>query len=166
MSERAAIKPERPARVALSVLALCFALSVLGRGLGESFTVFLKPISESFGWDRAEGGFYNGLGRDLGVEDSRPSYWSPSEAIGAAAVLATATGNETYWDDYDRAWDYALTHLVDARHGGWFKAPARPDARLARRKGDGLDPDYHPAGACFEALRCLGGDVADGRVAT
>jgi MFS family permease len=54
MSERAAIKPERPARVALSVLALCFTLSVLGRGLGESFTVFLKPISESFGWDRAE----------------------------------------------------------------------------------------------------------------
>jgi MFS family permease len=40
--------------VALNVLALCFALSVLGRGLGESFTVFLKPISESFGWDRAE----------------------------------------------------------------------------------------------------------------
>ncbi len=42
------------ARVALVVLALCFALSVLGRGLGESFTVFLKPISESFGWDRGQ----------------------------------------------------------------------------------------------------------------
>lgn len=47
-------KPPKPARVALNVLALCFALSVLGRGLGESFTVFLKPISESFGWDRAQ----------------------------------------------------------------------------------------------------------------
>jgi len=46
--------PLKSARVALSVLALCFALSVLGRGLGESFTVFLKPISESFGWDRAQ----------------------------------------------------------------------------------------------------------------
>src|SRR5213592_318309 len=44
----------KPARVALNVLALCFMLSVLGRGLGESFTVFLKPISESFGWDRAQ----------------------------------------------------------------------------------------------------------------
>lgn len=44
----------KPARVALNVLALCFALSVLGRGLGESFTVFLKPISEDFGWDRAQ----------------------------------------------------------------------------------------------------------------
>jgi MFS family permease len=53
-SESPATKPLKPARVALNVLALCFALSVLGRGLGESFTVFLKPISESFGWDRAE----------------------------------------------------------------------------------------------------------------
>ncbi|MCP3466322.1 MULTISPECIES: MFS transporter [unclassified Bradyrhizobium] len=41
-------------RTALVVLALCFTLSVLGRGLGDSFTVFLKPISESFGWDRAQ----------------------------------------------------------------------------------------------------------------
>jgi MFS family permease len=47
-------KPLQPARIALNVLALCFALSVLGRGLGESFTVFLKPLSESFGWDRAQ----------------------------------------------------------------------------------------------------------------
>jgi len=53
-SEDPTARPLKPARVALSVLALCFALSVLGRGLGESFTVFLKPISESFGWDRAQ----------------------------------------------------------------------------------------------------------------
>jgi MFS family permease len=39
---------------ALVVLALCFTLAVLGRGLSESFTVFLKPISENFGWDRAQ----------------------------------------------------------------------------------------------------------------
>ena len=52
--EETLVKPLRPARVALNVLALCFVLSVLGRGLGESFTVFLKPISESFGWDRAQ----------------------------------------------------------------------------------------------------------------
>ena len=39
-------KPLKPARVALNVLALCFTLSVLGRGLSDSFTVFLKPISD------------------------------------------------------------------------------------------------------------------------
>ena len=53
-SEQSAKPPQKPERVALNVLALCFALSVLGRGLGESFTVFLKPISEDFGWDRAQ----------------------------------------------------------------------------------------------------------------
>src|SRR5262250_346510 len=52
--EETVIAPTRPARVALVVLALCFTLAVLGRGLSESFTVFLKPISESFGWDRAQ----------------------------------------------------------------------------------------------------------------
>jgi MFS family permease len=53
-SQHPAKQPPEPVRVALNVLALCFALSVLGRGLGESFTVFLKPISEDFGWDRAQ----------------------------------------------------------------------------------------------------------------
>jgi MFS family permease len=48
-------KPDmKPVHIALNVLALCFMLSVLGRGLGESFTVFLLPISQTFGWDRAE----------------------------------------------------------------------------------------------------------------
>jgi MFS family permease len=47
-------RPLKAGRVALNVLALCFTLALLGRGLGESFTVFLKPISENFGWDRAQ----------------------------------------------------------------------------------------------------------------
>src|SRR3981189_1004163 len=45
-------RPPKPARIALNVLALCFALSVLGRGLGESFTAFLKPTAERFGGGR------------------------------------------------------------------------------------------------------------------
>jgi MFS family permease len=52
--EGTATVPVKPVRTALGVLAICFALSVLGRGLGESFSVFLLPISENFGWDRAD----------------------------------------------------------------------------------------------------------------
>lgn len=39
-------------RTALGVLTVCFTFSVLGRGIAESFTVFLLPISKSTGWDR------------------------------------------------------------------------------------------------------------------
>jgi MFS family permease len=52
--ERVTATPQGVVRTALVVLALCFTLAVLGRGLSESFTVFLKPISENFGWDRAQ----------------------------------------------------------------------------------------------------------------
>lgn len=46
--------PRSSQRNALAVLGVCFMLSVLGRGMQESFTVFLLPISQSFGWDRGD----------------------------------------------------------------------------------------------------------------
>lgn len=46
--------PKASQRTALAVLGVCFTLSVLGRGLQESFTVFLLPISQAFGWDRGD----------------------------------------------------------------------------------------------------------------
>jgi MFS family permease len=46
--------PKAAQRTALAVLGVCFTLSVLGRGLQESFTVFLLPISQGFGWDRGD----------------------------------------------------------------------------------------------------------------
>ncbi|MEK9280267.1 MULTISPECIES: MFS transporter [unclassified Bradyrhizobium] len=52
--EQVAATQQGAVRTALVVLALCFTLAVLGRGLSESFTVFLKPISQDFGWDRAQ----------------------------------------------------------------------------------------------------------------
>jgi MFS family permease len=41
-------------RLAFVTLALCFLLMALGRGASETFTVFLLPISNTFGWDRAQ----------------------------------------------------------------------------------------------------------------
>jgi MFS family permease len=47
-------KTDAASQTALGVLALCFVLTLVGRGAGESFTVFLLPISRAFGFDRAE----------------------------------------------------------------------------------------------------------------
>ncbi len=54
MTARKQRETPQSAATALKVLALCFALSVLGRGFGESFTVFLLPIARHFDWDRGE----------------------------------------------------------------------------------------------------------------
>ncbi len=53
-SARPDVPPPSAGSLAVGVLALCFALSLLGRGAHEAFTVFLLPISTSFGWDRAQ----------------------------------------------------------------------------------------------------------------
>ena len=56
--EREPPNPERhdhgTPRLAFVVLGLCFLLMALARGAGETFTVFLLPISGAFGWDRAQ----------------------------------------------------------------------------------------------------------------
>ncbi|MEJ0078094.1 MAG: MFS transporter [Alphaproteobacteria bacterium] len=41
-------------RLAFVVLGLCFLMMALARGMAETFTVFLLPISNEFGWDRAQ----------------------------------------------------------------------------------------------------------------
>ncbi|MBP8306653.1 MAG: MFS transporter [Burkholderiaceae bacterium] len=40
-------------RAALGVLALCTLMNTLSRGIGESFAIFLLPITREFGGDRA-----------------------------------------------------------------------------------------------------------------
>jgi MFS family permease len=99
--EHVTAKPLKTARVALNVLALCFTLSVLGRGLSDSFTVFLKPISESFGWDRAQvvsvysltwlaGGLTAPLvGRLFDITGPRPVYALGLTLLGGAFLAAS-----------------------------------------------------------------------------
>jgi mannose/cellobiose epimerase-like protein (N-acyl-D-glucosamine 2-epimerase family) len=115
--------------------------------------VHLHRLAWDHGWLPGEGGFASGLRRDLTTSHPEPAYWAPAEAIGAAAVLLERTGDEGYRVFADRAWEHALTHLVDHEHGGWFVAPSPRSARRDHRKGDRFEPDYHPAGACAEFLR-------------
>ena len=35
-------------------LLLCFSLNMLGRGMSDSFAVFVLPLGREFGWSRAE----------------------------------------------------------------------------------------------------------------
>lgn len=39
-------------RTAVAVLVTCFALNMLGRGLGDGYVVFLLPLEHEFGWSR------------------------------------------------------------------------------------------------------------------
>lgn len=43
----------RTAFIALSILSLCLLMSAIGRGMGDTYAVFLLPLSHELGWERA-----------------------------------------------------------------------------------------------------------------
>ena len=46
-------------------------------------------------------------------------HWVAAEAVGAAAALFRATGDEAYALDYARWWGHAVDSFVDPLHGSW-----------------------------------------------
>ena len=141
------------------MLALCFALSVLGRGLGESFTVFLKPISENFGWDRAQvvsvyslswltGGLTAPLvGRLFDRSGPRTVYALGLLLLGGAFLIASHA--QSLWQ-----FQLSIGLCGRARHRAGRQCaeldPARPLVRPAPadRDGGGVFRDGRPASCC------------------
>lgn len=42
------------AKMALVVLLICFVFNMLGRGVGDTYVIFLLPLETEFGWSRSE----------------------------------------------------------------------------------------------------------------
>jgi mannose/cellobiose epimerase-like protein (N-acyl-D-glucosamine 2-epimerase family) len=106
------------------------------------------------GWDDEHGGLVYNFDRDGEVILPDKYYWPPCEGMGAAARLATLTGDDDYWAWYDRFWDYSWEHLVNPRYGNWY-FKLTPDNQV-HEDIDGtpkVTPGYHPIGACFDVLR-------------
>jgi len=51
--QAASVSRQSAGRLGLLLIVLCFVMGMISRGLGDSFSVFVLPISESFGVDRA-----------------------------------------------------------------------------------------------------------------
>jgi mannose/cellobiose epimerase-like protein (N-acyl-D-glucosamine 2-epimerase family) len=71
------------------------------------------------GWHQEGGGFVYTTDLDGSpVVDDR-LHWVLTEAIGAAAALHAATGDEEHERWYRTFWDFAGAYLIDLERGGW-----------------------------------------------
>jgi mannose/cellobiose epimerase-like protein (N-acyl-D-glucosamine 2-epimerase family) len=102
-------------------------------------------------WDPAHGGLVYSLEPDLTVANHDRYAWVQVESAAAAALLARATGDEGYWERYDRLWAYCWAHMVDHVHGSWHRILGRRNQTIVADKGSG-GKDYHVVGACFDTL--------------
>jgi len=106
------------------------------------------------GWDDERGGLVYNFDRDGEPITADKYFWPPCEGIGAAARLATLTGEDDYWAWYDRLWDYAWDNLVNSRYGNWY-FKLTPDNQVHEDIDDTpkVVVGYHSVGACYDVLR-------------
>jgi mannose/cellobiose epimerase-like protein (N-acyl-D-glucosamine 2-epimerase family) len=107
-------------------------------------------------WDAQFGGIYYGFAPDFSICDHDKYFWVQAEAIAAAALLASRTGEARYWDWYERIWRYCWKHFVDHRYGAWYRILSRDNEKYSDEKSPAGKTDYHTMGACYEVLNVVG----------
>jgi len=106
--------------------------------------------------DLENGGMHYSFGPDGSIYDFDKYHWVHCETVAAAACLAVRTGNQRYWQDYDHLWAYSWAHLIDQKHGGWYRVLTPEGQKYDDLKSPPAKTDYHPFGACYEILRATG----------
>ena len=103
-------------------------------------------------WDHEYGGIYYGFSPTGEICDADKYFWVQAESIAAAALLAHATGEERYWDWYDKLWAYVWSQFVDHEHGAWYRILKLDNSRYDDLKSPAGKTDYHTMGACYEVI--------------
>ncbi len=107
-------------------------------------------------WDDTHGGIFYGYAPDGSICDDDKYFWVIAESFAAAALLAEATDDASYWDWYDRIWSYAWLHMIDHIHGAWYRVLTRDNRPYSDEKSTaGGKCDYHPLAACLEVYNLL-----------
>ncbi|SMC22181.1 Mannose or cellobiose epimerase, N-acyl-D-glucosamine 2-epimerase family [Andreprevotia lacus DSM 23236] len=107
------------------------------------------------GWDHEHGGLIYGYDLGGAPYDQDKYFWVQAESFAAAALLADATGEQQYWDWYNRIWAYSWQHFVDHDYGAWFRILTPENAKVDDEKSPAGKTDYHTMGACYEALNAI-----------
>jgi mannose/cellobiose epimerase-like protein (N-acyl-D-glucosamine 2-epimerase family) len=108
------------------------------------------------GWDHLHGGLVYGFAPDGQVCDADKYFWVQAESLAAAALLALRTGDDVYWLWYERLWAYSWAHMIDHRHGAWYRILTPDNRAYSDEKSPAGKTDYHTMGACYDVLRGLG----------
>ncbi|WP_188241344.1 AGE family epimerase/isomerase [Stenotrophomonas maltophilia] len=130
----------------------------------------LFDVAVARSWDEARGGLYYGfapesrrqpgmdgapIGGDSFVCDDDKYFWVQAETLATAALMAKRTGDDRYWQWYERIWAYSWEHFVDHRYGAWFRILDADNRKYSDEKSPAGKVDYHTMGACYEVLNVV-----------
>lgn len=125
--------------------------------LREKAEHFFRAAVEN-GWDsEMGGGFIYNFDREGEPIVLDKYFWELTEGFGAAALLGQRTGDDFYWEWYDKIWNYAWNNMVNRKHGNWyFKLTRENEVHEGIDQSPEPNAGYHVIGNCFEVMRELG----------
>ncbi|OWB28117.1 AGE family epimerase/isomerase [Xanthomonas oryzae] len=115
----------------------------------------LFDVAVGRSWDAQRGGLYYGFDPDGEVCDDDKYFWVQAESLAAAALLAQRSGDDRYWQWYDKLWAYSWAHMIDHQYGAWYRILDADNRKYSDEKSPAGKTDYHTMGACYEVLNVL-----------
>lgn len=104
-------------------------------------------------WDEQNGGLFYGHAPDGSICDDDKYFWVQAETLAAAALLGAETNEEKYWQWYTKIWEYCWAHMIDHKHGAWFRVLTADNRTYSNEKSAaGAKCDYHTQGAIWEII--------------
>lgn len=120
--------------------------------------LFDRAVADGWAVDGADGFVYTTDWSGTPVVRDR-LHWVVTEALGAAAALWAATGEDRYERWYREWWDHAARCFLDRVHGSWIHQ-LDPHNRPASTVWDGKPDTYHALQATLVPLLPLGPSFA------
>lgn len=124
--------------------------------LPRACELFLETVAKA--WHPDHGGLVYGLHLEGNICDGDKYFWVQAESLAAAAMLGQRTGERRFWRWYERIWDFSLRHMVDHRHGAWYRILTPDNRSYSDLKSPPGKVDYHTMGACYDIIAALRAD--------
>ena len=119
---------------------------------------YLFDIATENAWDNECGGMAYSFDLEGNVCNYDKIFWVQCESIGTAAMLGSITGENKYWETYDKLWNYSWQNFIDHENGSWIRRMSREHKPYFLEKTKlslCVDPDFHMMGAYAGALMMM-----------
>jgi mannobiose 2-epimerase len=87
-----------------------------------------------------------------GLTDATKEWWQQAEAATGFLNAFQTSGDPRFLQASLHSWDFIATHLVDRKHGEWFRAVKRDGTVWTQAKVSFWKCPYHNGRACLEMI--------------
>ena len=114
----------------------------------------LFGYSHKYGYDSANGGFFDSGPFNQPADRREKVWWVQSEALVSSLRMSLLTGDPLHGDVFDKTLDFVEKHQIDWAGGEWH-SQINEDGRPAGAKANTWKAAYHNGRAMIECLELL-----------